>query len=105
MKKRPHFTATLTYLATEEGGIVTPVSSGFRCIVRFPYDNTEFLANQTFIDTELVFPGDIINADINLVGNPEILGKIYEGMDFDLFLNDNAIGNGVITTIYDKEND
>ncbi len=100
MKKRPHFKATLTYLKTEDGGIVTPISSGFRTIIKFPNDTQELLANQTFIDTEIVFPGDTVNAGIYLLQSDAILEKIYAGQDFDLLINSVIIGNGTITHIY-----
>ena len=104
MKRSPHFKATLTYFATEDGGIVTPVSSGFRCIFRFPYLNQDCLASQTFIETELVFAGDTVSADIILLEAKEILEKIYKGLDFDLFVNLIKIGSGIITDIYVDEN-
>ncbi len=100
MNKKPHFKATLTYLATEDGGIVTPVSSGFRSVIRFPYDNQDFIANQTFTETEFVFPGDTVGADIILPDAKEALEKIYTGLGFDLLINSNIIGSGVITHIY-----
>ena len=100
MKKKPHFKAILTYLSTDEGGIVTPVSSGFRSVIRFPYDNQEIIANHAFSETELVFPGDSVNADILMLEAERVIEKIYEGMDFDLLINSNIIGSGVITQIY-----
>lgn len=103
MEKRPHFKATLMYLATEDGGIVTPVSAGFRIVVRFPYGNQECMANQTFLDQELVFPGDTVVADLILLNADEMAAKIYEGMDFELLINSNIIGNGVITEKYPTE--
>lgn len=100
MEKRPHFKATLIYLKTEDGGIVTPVSSGFRTVIRFPYDNRDLIANQSFLETEIVFPGDTVSADIFLLEAKEALEKIYTGIDFDLLINSNIIGSGVITHIY-----
>ena len=100
MEKRPHFKATITYFTTEHGGIITPVSSGFRSVIRFPYDNKELIANQTFLETELVFPGDTFVADIILLQAKETLEKIYNGLDFDLLINSITIGSGVITNIY-----
>ncbi|KFC22513.1 hypothetical protein IO89_05485 [Epilithonimonas lactis] len=100
MEKRPHFKATITYFATEDGGIITPVSSCFRAIIRFPYDNKELIANQTFLEFELVFPGDTINADVFLLEADETLEKIYIGLDFELLINSNTIASGVITAIY-----
>lgn len=103
MEKKPHFKATLTYLSTEDGGIVTPVSSGFRAVLRFPYDNREFIANQTFLETDIVFPGDSIIADIYLLDAREILDKIYTGADFNLLTNSETIASGIITHIYPIE--
>lgn len=103
MKKISHFKATITYLSTENGGIVTPVSSGFRTVIRFPFDHKEFLATHFFLETELVFPGDTVSADILLLDGKEALEKIYTGIDFDLFINTNNIGSGVITQIYPFE--
>ncbi|MCJ8152744.1 hypothetical protein MKJ01_03065 [Chryseobacterium sp. SSA4.19] len=100
MTKKPHFKAMLTYLPTEDGGIATPVSSGFRSVIRFPFDQQEFIANQTFLDTDLAFPGDILSADILVLDAKDVLGKIYEGIDFELLINSNTIGSGVITQIY-----
>lgn len=100
MEKKPHFKATLTYLKTEDGGIVTPVSSGFRTIIKFPDDTQEIIAHQTFIDTEVVFPGDTVSADIYLLQADEMLEKIYAGQDLDLLINSVIIGNGTITHIY-----
>lgn len=103
MEKRPHFKATLTYLATKDGGIVTPVSSGFRTIIKFPYNEKEFIASQTFLETELVFPGDTVIADVILLEAQEMLEKIYKGMDFELIINSGTIGSGVVTDIYPLE--
>lgn len=76
MNKRPHFKATLTYFSTEDGGILTPVSSGFRTSIKFLYDHKEYIANQTFLETELVFPRDIVSADIILLDPGENLERI-----------------------------
>lgn len=100
MEKRPHFKATITYITTEDGGITSPVSSGFRSIIRFPYDNEDLIANQTFLETELVFAGDTVIADIILLEANESLEKLYNGLDFELLINSKTIGSGVITNIY-----
>ena len=46
MEKRPHFKATITYLKTEDDAIVTPISSGFRTIIKFPNDRLEILTKR-----------------------------------------------------------
>ena len=100
MKKRPHFKALITYKKTEDGGIVTPVSSGFRASFKFLFESRMYIASQTFPETELVFPGDVINAEITMIGDDILNDKLYEGMDFDIADQSGIIGSGVITTVY-----
>ncbi len=100
MKKRPHFKALMTYKATEDGGIVTPVSSGFRASLKFPFESRLYIASQTFPEAELVFPGDIINTEITLITDDIAIDQLYEGMDFKLEDQSGTIGSGVITTVY-----
>jgi translation elongation factor EF-Tu-like GTPase len=100
MKKRPHFKALMTYKTTEDGGIVTPVSSGFRTSLKFPFDTRLYMASQTFSETELVFPGDVISAEITMINDGTPSDKFYEGMDFEFEDQSGTIGSGVITTVY-----
>lgn len=99
MRKKPHFKALLNLFTTENGGIATPVSSGFRTVVRFPFDSREFIANHTFEETELIFAGDSTTVDITLIQADDVLKKLYEGLDFELSMNSNVIGNGVVTQL------
>lgn len=102
MKKLPHFKAMLTYYQPENGGRTTPVSSGFRASIKFPFESQLYIGIQTFSETELVFAGDTVNAEITLVGAEPFLEKLYEGMDFEFSDHSNTIGNGVITTVYPR---
>lgn len=100
MKKRPHFKALITYNKTEDGGIVTPVSSGFRASFKFPFENRMYIGSQTYPETELVFPGDVIPAEVTLIGDDIPNDQLYEGMDFELADQSGTIGSGVIKTVY-----
>ncbi len=100
MKKRPHFKALMTYKTTESGGIVTPVSSGFRVSLKFPFESKLYIVSQTFPETELVFPGDVISAEITMITDDMMIDKLYEGMDFEIEDQSGTIGSGVITTVY-----
>lgn len=100
MKKRPHFKALITYNTTEDGGIVTPVSSGFRASLKFAFESKLYIASQDFPETELVFPGDIINAEITLISDDIAIDQLYEGMDFEFEDQSGTIGSGVITSVY-----
>ena len=102
MSKKPHFKAIITYLATQEG-IKTPVSSGFRTVIRFPYDERDFIAEQNFLESEIVFPGDTANVDIILLKSEDKLEQIYKGLGFDLLINEMIIGSGSITDVYNDK--
>ncbi len=100
MKTKSHFTALLTYDSTEAGGLTAPVSSDHRPIIKFPFDENLFIAIQKFDDTDLVFPGDAVTAEITLLHPEKLTGSLYEGMDFDFFEGDKPIGHGTITVVY-----
>lgn len=99
MKIKPNFTAQLTFLPAKDGVKTTPVSSGYRASVKFPFDLELYIGVQTFGDDDLVFPGDTISAEIALLKSEYVTGKIYEGLDFDFFEGENLIGHGVVTKI------
>ncbi|GGG59537.1 hypothetical protein [Epilithonimonas arachidiradicis] len=100
MKRKPHFKALLNYYSSEEGGLVTPVSPGYRTGIRFPFDSQEFIGIQIFPDGQLIFSGDIANVDMQLVNADQIIERLYEGIDFEMVINSNVIGTGVIVTMY-----
>ena len=100
---QPHFVALLTYVSEKKGGRKTPASSGYRPTIKFPYIEGEFLGQQNFIDTELVFAGDTVSAEITLMNTEYFKGKIYVGLDFEFFEGPNLIGSGVITKIINTE--
>lgn len=100
MKTKSHFTALLTYDSTEAGGLTAPVSSDHRPVIKFPFDENLFIAIQKFDDTDLVFPGDAVTAEITLLHPEKLTGSLYEGMDFDFFEGDKPIGHGTITAVF-----
>lgn len=100
MKRRPHFNALITYHKTEDGGLVTPVSSGFRAFFKFPFEGEMYTASQTFPETELAFPGDAVNAEVTLITADTMIQKLYKGMDFEIADNSGMIGSGIITMVY-----
>ena len=99
MDRKPDFKAHITYFSSDKSGLASPFSSGFRCVLRFPLTNKDFFCIQNYIDTELVFPGENANVNVNvsvLDNNTEL----YKGLDFELFFNSIKIGEGVITELY-----
>ena len=103
MISKPHFIALLTYVSEENGGRKTPVSSGYRPTIQFPFYNGQLSVIQNFIGTDLVFAGDTVSAEITLLNTENFKGKIYEGLDFDFFEGPTLIGSGIITKILDAD--
>ena len=90
----------LTFSTTENGGLTSPVSSGYRPTVKFPFSEENFIAVANFEDPELVFPGEIVNVDVTLLRADEYLNQIYEGQDFEMYEGENHVGHGTVTEIF-----
>lgn len=92
------FIATLTYKTAEDGGRKTAAKSGYRPQVKFDNDKMETSGLQTFIDRELVFPGDTVEAEIILSKN-YFFNKLTEKMKFEIREGATVIGTGIIKHI------
>lgn len=101
--QKPQFIALLNFLSEKEGGRKTPTSSGYRAEIKFPFHSEMVLSSHEFIDTELVFSGDVVSTEITLIHAEGILGKIYAGLDFDFYEGEFLMGKGVITKMLKKE--
>lgn len=100
MQKKPHFRAMVTYIHSDKGGLITPVSSGFRVNLKFPFESQTFIGIQIIEEEELIFPGDSLSIDFSLVADKLFLEKLYKGMDFEISDNFKTIGSGIISEIY-----
>jgi len=99
MKNPAHFKASIHYLPAEDGGLTTPISTGFRTVLRFPFDPAEYFGELMLPDEEIIFAGDTVSAEIRLRSyNGEF--KLYEGMDFDLIINEITVATGIVTKVY-----
>lgn len=105
MNPKPNFIALLTYLPSTKGKQTTPVSSGYRPAIKFPFDQRLFTSIQNFIDTDLVFPGDTVTAEITMLNKDYFEGKIYKGLDFDFFEGEDLIGHGIISKLVAEDED
>ncbi|MBD8081474.1 hypothetical protein [Chryseobacterium caseinilyticum] len=102
MKKPSHFTALINYYQTEKGGVVNPISTGFRASFQFPFELQTYFGSQNFEDPELIFPGDSVSVEVTLINAESFLSKLYTGMDFEISDNSGVIGNGVISEVYSR---
>lgn len=100
MKKPSHFRALINYYQTAKGGVVNPVSTGFRAEFQFPFELKTYIGIQTFEDEELIFPGDSAVVDVTLINAESFLKNLYSGMDFEISDASGIIGSGVITALY-----
>ena len=94
----PHFRAQLTFAPDDDETTRSPVTSGYRAAIMFPFRQDSLIGIFNFTDVELAFPGDTVQAEITV---PE-LGhfKIYEGMDFEFYENTRIVGQGVVTKVF-----
>lgn len=102
MKKPIHFKALINYYSTDKGGLVTPISTGYRASIKFPFELKSYIAVQIFEETELIFPGDSNTVEVTLIGAELFLEKLYKGMNFELSDNSGTIADGIITEIYSE---
>jgi len=93
------FIATLTYKTTENGGRKTPAHSGYRPQVKFDFDEMQTSGQQTFVDRELVFPGDTVEAEVKIISVDHFANKLTEEMNFELREGTTIIGTGKIKHI------
>ena len=93
------FIAKLTYRTTEQGGRKTPAKSGYRPQVKFDFTEMQTSGQQTFIDKEIVFPGDIVDAKIKILSPDYFAGSLTEGMYFEFREGATVIGTGEIKYI------
>lgn len=93
------FIAALTYNTTEHGGRKTPAKTGYRPQLKFDFDEMQTSGQQTFIDRELVFPGDTVEAEIKILSVDHFANKLTEKMEFEFREGATVIGTGIIKHI------
>ena len=93
------FIAILKYKDTADGGRKTPALSGYRPQVKFQFTEMQTSGNQSFIDKDIVYPGETVRAYIKL-GSPHLFEHLlYEGMEYEFREGSHIIGTGTIITI------
>jgi hypothetical protein len=103
-KGKADFIATLTYLTPEQGGRSTPVfSTGYRPQIKFDFDEMQTSGQQTFIDRNIVFPGDTVEAEVKIISVDLFAGRLKEKMKFDFREGSRIIGTGEIKHILNSE--
>lgn len=97
------FIAELTYLSTQEGGRKSPVTSGYRSQIKFDFDDMRTSGQQTFIDKELVNPGEEVAAKVKILAVDHFANSLTEGMMFEFWEAAHLIGTGEIKYIVNSK--
>lgn len=97
------FIATLTYKTTEQGGRKTAAKSGYRPQIKFEFEEMQTSGEQTFIGRGLVFPGDIVDAEIKILSVDYFANKLAENMEFEFREGTKIIGTGKIKHIINEK--
>jgi hypothetical protein len=93
------FIAELKYLTAAQGGRKTPANPGYRPQVKFEFTDMQTSGQQTFIDKEMVYPGDKVEAKIKILSPNYFAGCLTKGMPFEFREGATLIGTGKITYI------
>ena len=97
------FIASLTYKTTEQGGRKTPAVSGYRPQIKFNYEKMQTSGEQTFIERKMVFPGDMVKAEIKLLSPEYFENKLHHGTKFEFREGETIIGTGKIIHIINEK--
>ena len=97
--KKVDFIAELTYFTTEQGGRKTPATSGYRPQVKFDFNEKQTSGQQTFIDKEIVYPGDKVLAKIKVLSPHFFADNLEDGMKFEFREGATIIGIGELKNI------
>ena len=97
------FVAELEYRTSEQGGRKTPAHSGYRPQIKFYFTEMQTSGQQIFLDKEIAFPGDIVNAKIKIISVDYFANKLTEGMRFEFREGNRIIGTGIIRQIINEK--
>jgi hypothetical protein len=98
------FIADVKYLTTGEGGRKTPVySSRYRPQVKFDFDEMQTSGQQTFLNKEIVYPGDTVEAAIRILSVEHFANSLTVGMTFEFREGSKVVGTGKIAVILNNK--
>ena len=97
--KKVDFIAELTYFTIEQSGRKSPATSGYRPQIKFDFTEKQTSGQQTFIDKEIVYPGDKVLAKIKVLSPHFFSDSLEEGMKFEFREGARIIGIGELKNI------
>ena len=98
-KEKPDFIAHLKFLTSEQGGRSTPAASGYRPHFKLKGKKELTSAQQTFIDKEMVYPGEEVVSEIRILWEEAFEGLLEKGSEFELAEGPRVIAIGTIQEV------
>jgi len=95
-RMEPDFVATITYLSTLKGGRTTPAHSKYRPQFCIPDEQYSTSGEQIFIGTDVVYPGETVQAEITLLCPELFHGKLEVGTNFEFKEGSRIVATGTI---------
>ena len=99
----PDFIAEIKYLSTDEGGRSTPIKSGYRPHIKFPFSKMMTSAQQKFINQDIVNPGETVNAEIMILSPNFFKHMLKVGMEFKVGEGSKIVANGKLIKILNSD--
>ncbi|WP_346769515.1 hypothetical protein [Chryseobacterium sp.] len=97
------FIAQIHFKKENDAGRKNYVKSDYRCQLAFNFDNYKTSARQIYIGTDYAFPGDVVNAEIDILSQEYFCRKLKVGMGFNLYEGLQIVGTGKIVKIVNEE--
>lgn len=99
----PDFIAKVTYKTTDEGGRKTPAANGYRPQVKFPFSEQMTSGMQNFIGKEMVYPGEMVVTEIQMLSPNLFEQKLKTGMPFQLREGRRVVATGIVLKIINDD--
>lgn len=97
------FIAQIYFNKENEGGRTHHVKSDYRSQLVFNFDDYQTSHRQIYIDTNYAFPGDIVNAEVDILSQEHFYGKLKAGMGFKFYEGLQLVGTGRIIKIVNNK--
>lgn len=97
------FVALVTYYTAANGGRKTPIGPEYNPVLEFKKEGVRVAADQAFKDKVEVFPGESIETNFTVLHKDDLYETLYEGQNFELTENRNAIASGVVLKVNNKK--
>lgn len=97
------FIAQIHFKKERDGGRNQYVKSDYRSQLVFNFDDFQTSHRQIYIGTNYVFPGDLVNAEIDILSQEYFHRKLKAGMGFKFYEGPQLIGTGRIIKIINSK--